>query len=141
MKRLALVVEDDPALLAEMSRELSRASFDVRGALHYHAALEHLARADTGPALALVCIDLGLPTLSGYALCEHIRGPLGLGRVPILVTSDSGLPEAMASAEEAGASAFLKKPFRMKDLSDHVDALFDRIQQSERYLHRVLART
>jgi DNA-binding response OmpR family regulator len=137
MKRAALIVEDDPALLAAMTRELERANFRVVGALHYHAAVEHLASAASAAGLSLVCIDLGLPTLSGYQLCEYIRGPLGLTMVPILVTSEFGLPEAMASAEEAGASAFLQKPFGMREFSENVDALFDRVRPSEQHLHRL----
>jgi two-component system OmpR family response regulator len=84
-----------------------------------------------------VCIDLELPTQSGYELCEYIRGPLGLTRVPILVTSDSGLPKDMANAEEVGANAFLKKPFSMRQLAAYVEALFARTRQSEPYLRRL----
>ncbi len=72
--------------------------FTVLGALHYDAAIEHLAVTE----LHLACIDLELPTASGFEVCEHIRGTLGLVDVPILVTSESGDPEHMAYAERGG---------------------------------------
>jgi len=114
-RRLTLVVEDDPSLFRAMASELRRMGFDVLGAATYDAALDHLeARVPH-----LICVDVGLPIQSGYELCEHIRGPLGLD-VPILVTADSGGVDDMANAEAAGASAFLKKPFTMRQLASYV---------------------
>ncbi len=122
MKRLALVVEDDPELQEEMLAHLARLDFETCGAIHYDEAVERLESCSPH----LVCVDIGLPTRSGYELCEYIRGQSTLGDVPILVTSDSGFPEDMANAEEAGANAFLKKPFSMRQLTDYVEALLDR---------------
>ena len=133
MKRFALIVEDDPTLQTAMTRELERMSFDVAGALHYDAAVGHLATRRP----QLVCVDLELPTQSGYELCEYIRGPLGLARVPILATSDSCLAKDMASAEEAGANAFLRKPFSMRQLTNYIDALLTKIPRSEPHLRRL----
>lgn len=132
-----MIVEDDPVLLRHMSRELRLKRFDVLGALHYDAAVEHLTTSIPVSTLAVACIHLELPTSSGYELCEYLRGPLGLRQLPILVTSDSSHPEAMASAEEAGASAFLRRPFGMQELLQNVDALLDRVRQSERDLQRL----
>lgn len=137
MRGVALIVEDDPILLRHMSRELRRLRFDVLGALHYDAAVEHLTVDIAASSLTVACIHLELPTSSGYELCEYLRGPLGLRQLPILVTSESMHPEAMASAEEAGASAFLRKPFAMHELVQNVDALLDRVRQSESDLQRL----
>lgn len=127
MGRLALIVDDDPVLQTVMSRHLERMSFEVARALHYGAAVLHL-----GARMPhLVCVNLELPTQSGYELCEYIRGPLGLARVPILATSSSRLASDMASAEEAGASAFLKKPFTMRELTTCVEALLGRAQHTD----------
>ena len=119
MRRLALVVEDDPELQQEILVHLARLDFDTCAALHYDEAVERLASCSPH----LVCVDIGLPTRSGYELCEYIRGPRALARVPILVTSDSGFPEDMANAEEVGANAFLKKPFSMRELTHYIEAL------------------
>ncbi len=131
--RFALVVDDDPLLQEAMIKQLSRMGFDAAGALHYEAAVVHLA--ERRPAL--VCIDLQLPTRSGYDLCEHIRGALGLTSVPILVMSGLFFPKDMANAEEVGANAFLTKPFSMQQLSSYIDALFRTPHQSERYFRRL----
>ena len=119
--RTILVVEDDPVLQRAMAKGLEAAKFTVRTAIDYETAVGILK----GMRPSLVCVDLALPRESGYDLCEHIRGPLGLERVPILVTSDSGFPEDMACAEQAGANAFLKKPFPPEKLIKYVLALLD----------------
>lgn len=134
-KRLALVVDDDPDLQSAMCARLVQMDFEVVAALHYEAAVLHLSVRRPH----LVCIDVGLPTQSGYELCEHIRGPLGLLGVPILMTCDSELPEDMANAEMAGANAFLKKPFSMHELGAYVEALVNPSRAREAQVLRLLA--
>jgi DNA-binding response OmpR family regulator len=118
-QRRALVVEDDPRLRRSMSEHIAAMDFEVLSASHYAAALAHL---DARP-LDIACIDIGLPTESGYELCEHIRGPLGLRFLPIMLTSEFGSPEYLAYAEHAGANAFLMKPFSMPELGLNISAL------------------
>jgi DNA-binding response OmpR family regulator len=118
-KHTVLVVEDDPALQRLMSQHLVRMNVDVLVASHYAAALAHFA--SRTPDLA--CVDVGLPTESGFDLCEYIRGPLGLKLMPIVVMGECGRPADAAYAEEAGANAFLAKPFSMPELSANIVAL------------------
>lgn len=120
-RRTVLVVEDDPVLQRLMAKHLEDAKFSVTVALDYESAVRHLGKQK--PTMA--CIDLELPRESGYELCEYIRKQPELVYVPILVTSERGYPEDMANAEEAGANAFLKKPFTMAKLLKYVNALLD----------------
>jgi DNA-binding response OmpR family regulator len=118
---LALIVEDDPTLQRAMLAEFEAGGFSVLAAYDHDTAVRHLANQRP----QVVCVDLALPSESGYEVCEHIRRQPALLHVPILVTSDRGSPEDMAHAEEAGANAFLKKPFTMKKLMKYVTALLD----------------
>ncbi len=121
MRRTVLIVEDHPAMQNAMSEHVTRMDFDVVTAFHYAAARAHLALSTPD----LVCIDIGLPTESGYELCEYIRGPLGLKRLPLLVTSPFGSAAERAHAEEAGANAFLLKPFAMSQLGAYIGKLLN----------------
>jgi two-component system chemotaxis response regulator CheY len=121
VKRIALVVEDDPHLQRAMSRQLERMSFHVLAANHYDAAVRHLQACE--PHLA--CVDVGLPNKSGYELCEHVRGSLGLPGLPIVMMSEYGSPGEMAYAEDAGGNAFLRKPFSMRELTDCIESLLN----------------
>lgn len=120
-RRLVLVVEDDPVLQRMMARTLENEKFQVVVALDYESAVRQLAIKK--PSLAT--IDLQLPRESGFELCEYIRKQPELVYVPILVTSDRAYPEDMAHAEEAGANAFLRKPFTMRQLVKYVHAILD----------------
>ncbi len=133
-KQLALIVDDDPDLLKSMVAQLTGMNFEVLDALHYDAAVLHLSSRQPH----LVCLDVDLPRQSGYELCEYIRGPLGLMRVPILMMCESGYPEDMAHAEVAGANVFLKKPFTMPQLRSCVEALVEPGHRSVPHLRRLL---
>lgn len=115
----ALVVEDDPQLQRALSTQLARLDFLVLSASHYDAAVWHLAEQEPH----VVCIDVGLPNKSGYELCEHIRGSLRLEELPILMMSEYGSPQDRAYAEDAGASAFLRKRFSMLQFTRCIESL------------------
>jgi DNA-binding response OmpR family regulator len=121
VKRSVLLVEDLPALRKEIERHLLGASFDVLPAADYRAAVTILEKRVPD----LVCLDLTLPTESGYALCEYIRDKTALAHVPILVMSERSSPEDMAHAEEVGANAYLRKPFTREKLIKYVSTLLD----------------
>jgi DNA-binding response OmpR family regulator len=121
-ERTALVVEDDPRLLEATTQWFESMSFRVLSARHFDAAIVHLAQFRAH----VVCVNIELPSKSGYELCEYIRGPLGLSGLPIIVTSERGHAEDRAQAEEVGANAFLQKPFSLRQLTRSVESLLDR---------------
>jgi|HubBroStandDraft_6_1064221.scaffolds.fasta_scaffold384260_3 DNA-binding response OmpR family regulator len=121
-KQTALVVEDDPPVQRAMLKALARMNMRVFVASHYRDALRHLEVSN----IDIVCVDIGLPNESGYELCEYIRGPMALTRIPIIATSERGTSIDMAHAEGARANAFLLKPFAMHELADCVRSLLDR---------------
>ncbi len=112
-EKRVLVVHDDPAFTAGLKKALGLA---VDVAVDGRAAVAAIAR--NRPAL--VCVSLNLPRDSGYDLCEQIRTDRGLDQVPILVIGDRQSPEIIAYAEEAGANAFLARPFTLDLLARHV---------------------
>jgi len=106
--RTALVVEDDPDLRGMVRRHLEAMGMQVTEVAEGRAAILHVAvhRPD------LVCLDLMLPELSGYEVCQFMRSDARLLGVPILIMSARGLPQDRAYAEQVGASTYLVKPFK-----------------------------
>jgi len=132
--RLALVVEDHPVIQRAMKRHLEAMRFRVLTAFDFRTAVGHL-RAETPD---IVCVDLSLPSESGYELCEHIRRAPGLAHVPIMLTSERSSAEDMARAEEVGANAFLRKPFSMARLTTGIEMLLaEGPPKSQRWLRRL----
>jgi two-component system, OmpR family, response regulator len=119
-KRTALVVEDDPDVRGLVGKMLRAIGLEVAEVAEGRSAILHLAvhqRPD------LVCLDLMLPELSGYDVCEYMRGDARLRTVPILIMSARALPQDRAYAEQVGASTYLVKPFKQKAFHAAVDAL------------------
>jgi DNA-binding response OmpR family regulator len=131
--RKVLVVEDEPARLDAMRRHLTAVGFEVLTASDYQSAINQL----NGALLHAVCIDLCLPNESGYELCEHIREEPTLCFVPIMVTSERASPEDMARAEEAGANAYLKKPFSMPLLAECLEMVIAGAAESRPPIRRL----
>jgi CheY-like chemotaxis protein len=117
-QRTALVVEDSPLfrrMLGDMLQELGFTH--ITEAPSGRAAQELLAREKPD----LVCLDLTLPDISGYDVCEHIRASPELKDVPVLMISARTQTMDRAQAEEAGASGYLIKPFTPEELRQQVE--------------------
>lgn len=113
-----LVVEDSPMFRRMLSDMLQSLGYTrVLEAFSGEAAKELLAEQRPD----LVCLDLTLPDISGYEVCEHIRATPGLQDVPVLMISARTQTMDRAQAEEAGASGYLIKPFTPDELRQQVE--------------------
>jgi two-component system KDP operon response regulator KdpE len=102
-----LAVDDDPRVLRVERAALTRAGFEVSSASCTAEAREALAR----EAPAIVLVDLHLGAESGLAFLEALRHEGFSGRL-VAISGDALEREA----EDAGADAFLPKPFSPSDL-------------------------
>ncbi len=121
--RKALVVEDHPDARALVRTYLTAMGLEVVDVAEGRSAIRALeaARPD------LVCLDLMLPELSGFEVCEYMRSRPELKDVPILVMSARAKPMDRAFAEEVGATAYLIKPFKRSEFSRAVNACISRV--------------
>ena len=112
-RRKVLVVEDHPDARALVRTLLKAMEIDVVDVSEGRSALKALEsfRPD------LVCLDLMLPELSGFDVCEFMRSRPELREVPILVMSARARPMDRAFAEEVGATAYLVKPFKRAEFN------------------------
>jgi two-component system chemotaxis response regulator CheY len=115
----ALVVEDDTKIRKLVRGCLERIGLKVVDVGDGRSAIRKL----TEQPPDIVCLDLMLPELSGFEICEIIRASATLKHIPVLVMSARALPSDRAHAEEAGASAYLIKPFSIAELSGKVRSL------------------
>jgi DNA-binding response OmpR family regulator len=118
-RRMVLLVEDSPGLRSALRLALQSLDLEVLEAADGRAALERLAACTPD----LVVLDLVLPRVSGFEVCEALRRSPQQRRVPVLVTSGRVLPEDRAQALEAGADAFLAKPFGLAEFRARVKEL------------------
>ncbi len=68
-------------------------------------------------------LDVNMPGCTGLEVCREIRRDPLLGATVIIVLTANGLPEAEQAAYDAGADAFLTKPFSPRILCEVIDRL------------------
>jgi len=107
-----LVVEDEEHLAIIIKYNLEAEGYDVSTAGDGRAAMEKIKQDPEG--VDLVILDLMLPGMSGYAVCEALRGQGN--QVPVLMLSARTLVEDRIRGYDMGADQYLQKPFDLEEL-------------------------
>ncbi len=113
-RRTILVVDDDRDMLETYARILQQGGYDCLAATGGPEALDllHSRRLD------LVLADLRMPGMDGLTLLAHARR-LAPG-VPTIIVTAYASADSARRAREAGAAAYLAKPFGVGELRDVV---------------------
>lgn len=107
MPRHVLIVDDDMGIATALRVRLTSAGFEARwvdnGAEGLEAALDQTPDA--------IVLDLRMPGMNGFEVCQRARASPALRRTPIVVLSANVASEARARSLAAGADCFLGKPY------------------------------
>ncbi len=110
-RKLALIIEDDPAQQDIFSHAVKMADYDVEVIGHGGEALKRLEKVTPD----LIILDLHLPKVSGDEILASIRADERLASVPvILATADPILAESLADTSDL----VLLKPISFTQLRD-----------------------
>ena len=120
-----LVVEDDAAILKGLTDNLEAESYDVLTAMDGEAGYALLEKEEPD----LVILDLMLPKLSGYEVCQRARAE-GM-TVPILMLTAKGTESDRVHGLDLGADDYVTKPFSVRELLARVRALLRRGQSAD----------
>jgi len=122
-----LVVEDETHLAIGIKYNLEAEGYRVSAVGDGRAALK-IIEGDPDD-IDLVVLDLMLPGMSGYAVCESLRDQGNM--VPVLILSARTLSEDRIRGFEVGADQYLQKPFDLDELLSRARSLLDRHAQRE----------
>ena len=114
-----LAVDDEPALTDLMQYHLARAGYDVTTAANGWEALDAIKRSRPD----LILLDLMLPDLDGFGVCEILRRDPLTAIIPIIIVSAWASPDSRNLGLELGALDYLTKPFSPHDLVQRVNHL------------------
>lgn len=112
MSALILVADDDPQILATLTRILTGACYRVATASDGRVAIE-LARA---AAPDLVVSDLDMPKLTGLQLLTELKSDPGLASIPVLILTAQTDASVVQQLVQAGAVAVLSKPATAQEI-------------------------
>jgi sigma-B regulation protein RsbU (phosphoserine phosphatase) len=120
-----ILVADDQALWRTcLSDALGEWGYEVVSAVDGEEAWRRIC---DDPEIAILVTDWVMPRLSGPELCRRVRGLARPRYLPILLLTSRAEQDALVFALEAGADAFLHKPF-------HAPELLAQIHVAERIL-------
>jgi adenylate cyclase len=137
-----LAVDDNKQNLELLIRSLSAAKYEVITASDGPTALQLI----DGGAVDLVLLDVMMPGMSGYEVCERIRANDATRLLPVVMLTALHDVSNRIQGIAAGADDFLTKPFNREELLTRVKSLlriktlYDDIETKNILLRRVIGR-
>jgi DNA-binding response OmpR family regulator len=120
-RRRILVIEDEPDLARGLRDALEFEQFEVATAGQGREGIKSLR--DSGADL--VVLDLMLPDINGFTVCEEIRQTHPV--VPIIMLTARSQETDKIRGLEAGADDYVTKPFSVGELVARINAIFRRL--------------
>ena len=85
-----------------------------------HEALQNLG---DHPDTELILLDLNMPRMSGLEFLGHIKADPVFSLIPVVIVSTEGKEEDTQRGLEAGAAAYITKPFQREDIVEVITRL------------------
>jgi class 3 adenylate cyclase len=124
-----LVVDDDPDMVAFLARILAREGLNVDAEFDGEAALAHIAVSPPD----LVLLDVLMPGMSGFEVCERIKADPATALIPVVLVTALEDHASRVRGIDTGADDFLSKPVNREELVARVKSL-RRLHQTRREL-------
>jgi DNA-binding response OmpR family regulator len=121
MSDVVLVADDDDDILLLVATRLARDGFEVVSARNGVEALA-LAR-EHNPRVAV--LDVGMPGLDGIEVLTGIRADEALKETRVLLLTAKAQESDVRRGYDAGADAYVKKPFSPAELAARVRELYE----------------
>jgi DNA-binding response OmpR family regulator len=119
--RKILIVEDEPDIVRGLTDALEFEGLEVVSTSNGRDGVKVMRER----AADCVVLDLMLPDINGYQVCEEVRSfnPL----VPIIMLTAKGQETDKIRGLEAGADDYVTKPFSVAELLARIKAIFRRL--------------
>lgn len=114
-----LAVDDEPDWIDLLQYHLARAGHEVTTASNGWEAIHAIKQRRPD----LILLDLMLPDLDGFGVCEILRRDRLTATIPIVIISAWASPDSRLLGLELGALDYLTKPFSPQELVERVNHL------------------
>ncbi len=112
MSKTVLIADDEPNIVISLEYLLQRDGYQVLVARDGQEALDAIAR----HLPDLVLLDVMLPRLSGFDVCQKIRENAAWQHIRIMMLTAKGREVEMSKGIALGADAYVTKPFSTQEL-------------------------
>ena len=121
MKKI-LVLEDEDSIRSFVVVNLRRAGYEPIEAATGAEALERLR---ANPEIGVALLDVMLPDIDGFEVCQRIRA--ADSRIGIIMLTAKSLEMDKLTGLSSGADDYVTKPFSTAELTARIDALYRRV--------------
>jgi DNA-binding response OmpR family regulator len=121
MARRVLVVDDEPNIIMSLRFLMEREGFEVEVAQTGAAALAALERKPAD----LVLLDVMMPELDGFEVCQRIRGNPAWSHTRVIMLTAKGREVERDKGLALGADEYITKPFSTRELVARVKEILD----------------
>lgn len=108
MSAQILIIDDSPDTVAILKAVLTKHGYETHTATSGRQALSLLRQQKVKPDLAI--LDIQLPDLSGYEVCEEMQADEEWSLIPVVFLTGSEQKESRLRAFQLGAVGYLNKP-------------------------------
>ena len=133
MKRI-LIVDDDAALRAALSRYLENRGFAVQVDA---SGLDGLRVFEDNPPDVVVS-DVMMPEMDGFEFCSRLRATRAGQLVPFIFLSSKGELDDRVQGHHIGADDYLLKPFEPRELVAKIEAQLERSRRTHAEIVRLI---
>jgi DNA-binding response OmpR family regulator len=121
MSKVIAIIDDEPMMVDMLTTFLKLKGYQIRGAYTGQEGLALVAVEQPD----LLILDLMLPDIDGYQICETLRSMPDYAAMPILIVSARTDTISMERAEQVGANGYLTKPVRFPELMTELERLLN----------------
>lgn len=119
MQKKILIVEDEPNIVIPLEFLMEQNDFDVKVAITGEEAIEIVENFKPD----LILLDIMLPGMDGYEVCQKVRQNPELLETKIIFLSALARDIDIAKGMGLSADGFITKPFSISDVVDNVRKL------------------
>jgi two-component system sensor histidine kinase ChiS len=125
-----LVVDDEPVNVQALVNFLTLAKYDVVAAADGQEALDYL---NLGSRCDIVLLDVMMPKMSGFDVCQRIREKYSPVELPVILLTAKNRVSDLVNGFGAGANDYLTKPFASDELMARVSVHLELAKINDSY--------
>jgi DNA-binding response OmpR family regulator len=119
VNKRVLIVDDEPNIVAALEFLLQKSGYEVKVAANGEDAFAQLDAFKPD----LVLLDVMMPKVSGYEVCQGMRAQPQWRHIKIVILSAKGREVEVSKGMSLGADLYVTKPFSSSELVTAIDKL------------------
>ena len=121
MSKTILIADDEPSIVVSLEYLLEHGGYEVRVARDGEEALAAVEKFHPD----LVLLDVMLPQMNGFEVCQKVRESPDLSGTRIVMLTAKGRDVEISKGLALGADAYVTKPFSTRELMATISKLLE----------------